>query len=1309
MSTTPARLLELAPADRLLLEAWLAEFEEGWDEQRLATRVEQLPPAGQPLRLPALIELVKIDLERNWQHGRRLSLADYTARYPELGPAEALPPDLLLAEDEICRQFGEVPATLAATTDLVAARSPALARRAGPAPAAAGRVPCVPGYEVLGKLGQGGMGAVYKARHLRLNRVVALKVIGDTVNARPADLVRFSQEAEVIAHLQHPNIVQIYEVGEYADGSYLALEYVDGSTLDRQVNGIPQPPREAGRLVEVLARAVQYAHEQKIIHRDLKPANVLLTAAGAPKIADFGLARPVGLGSGLTTTGAVMGTPSYMAPEQADGRLTHLGPHTDTYALGAILYECLTGRPPFQGATILDTLMQVRQQDPVPPHRLLGSNKRACPADLETICLKCLEKDPHRRYASAGALADDLGRFLAGAPIAARPVGSAGRAWRWARRNPGWAAMLAAVAAMLLVIAGGSSVMTLRLNQALQVSEEERWVTLVAQARASSRSRERGQRFDGLAAIRQALKLPVPPGHTLVELRNEAIACLVLPDVEPAGEGWEGQPTGTVHSAFDATFDRYARADRDGNVSVRRVADDAELLSWKGPPAPRWHELAFSPNGRFLLDRRGDRLRLYRLDRREAEVVLEDTVADAATVRTVPFSPDGRFFAMAPKDQGGPVIAVFDLQAAKEAKEVQRLPMALIPYRLAFAPDSRRLAVSSGPVVRVFDLESGKPLSPDLPHPTDTRVEWIAWHPDGRTLATTCGDGDLRIRLWDVATGKLLLPPLVGHHSSAVVAAFSPAGDCLVSNDWTNTLRLWDPRSGRQLLQMQSTAAVFSRDGGLLAPDQSGPRVRMLRAATRRPLRALAAPPASEERRVFEARISSDGRLLLVTRSDALALLDWDQAAELASIPLPETYVGRLDPQEGLLTGGWTGGLLHWPVRVEPATGRLHVGPPESLDGAPVLSMSGCRAGSRVLALPASSRGAVVLHRPDKRRVTLGPREDVRSCAVSPDGRWVATGNHWNVEGIGATVWDLPRETVAKNFFVDGLCQVGFSPDGQWLLTTGGRFRLWKVGTWEEGPPLAQPDDIRYGLVFAFSPDGRTLALAGGFSQVWLVDVETGAEIARLTVPEQTRVTPQCFSPDGSQLVAIGSESNLVYIWDLRALRAELKELGLDWDAPPYPEVVHAAQAPLEVRVVGADDLLGPDRLNEDAWRLVTGPVDQRDPARALQLIHKAVKQKPAEALFLNTLGVAHYRNGQYKEAIGALEKSLAAGKGQLDAFDLYFLAMCHAKLGDAARAKDCYEKAVKWVEAQKNLPAGYVEELKAFRAEAAQAILTAP
>src|SRR5262249_30371851 len=263
-------------------------------------------------------------------------------RYPELGPADSLPPDLLMAEEEAHQQYGDGSGTLHTPPSADGEDPPTLPRRE-PSPVAGG-APDVPGYEVLEKIGEGGMGVVWKAPPLRLNRLVALKVVGDAAHARAADLVRFRQEAEMIARLHHPNIVQIYEVGEHDGRSYLALEYVDGPTLDKRVSGTPQPPRQAAQLIEALAKAVQYAHEQGVIHRDLTPRNVLLTSAGVPKVADFGLARRVEGDSGLTTTGAVMGTPSYMAPEQAEGRLKEIGPGTDGDALGTPLYPVLPGR-----------------------------------------------------------------------------------------------------------------------------------------------------------------------------------------------------------------------------------------------------------------------------------------------------------------------------------------------------------------------------------------------------------------------------------------------------------------------------------------------------------------------------------------------------------------------------------------------------------------------------------------------------------------------------------------------------------------------------------------------------------------------------------------------------------------------------------------------------------------------------------------------------------------------------------------------------------------------------------------------------
>jgi serine/threonine protein kinase len=276
----------------------------------------------------------------------------------------------------------------------------------------------IPGYHLEEVLGRGGMGIVYRAKHLALNRTVALKMVLDGAHAGPRQSSRFRTEAELIARLQHANIVQIHEIGEHDGRPFLALEYVGGGTLYRAFAGKPQPADRAARLVETLARAVEHAHERGVVHRDLKPANVMLTAAGEPKITDFGLAKLLAGDSKQTESGALVGTPSYMAPEQLEGTAGVIGPTTDVYALGAILYEALTGRPPFHAESPMATMLQVKACDVVSPCRLRSN----LPRNLETICLKSLEKDPRRRYSTAGALADDLRRYLNGQPTLARPI-----------------------------------------------------------------------------------------------------------------------------------------------------------------------------------------------------------------------------------------------------------------------------------------------------------------------------------------------------------------------------------------------------------------------------------------------------------------------------------------------------------------------------------------------------------------------------------------------------------------------------------------------------------------------------------------------------------------------------------------------------------------------------------------------------------------------------------------------------------------------------------------------------------------------
>jgi tetratricopeptide (TPR) repeat protein len=318
----------------------------------------------------------------------------------------------------------------------------------------------VAGYEILAELGRGGMGVVYQARQLRLNRQVALKMVLAGAHAGGDQLARFFVEAEAVAGLQHPNIVQIYEVGTHDGLPYFSLEFVDGGTLAQKLGGKPQPPKEAARLLEAVARGVVCAHQRGIIHRDLKPANILLTRDGTPKITDFGLAKRLEGDSSQTKSGTLMGTPSYMAPEQAAGKTREVGPLSDQYALGAVLYEMLTGRPPLVGTSIVETLNLVQNQEPLPPGRL----QPGLPRDLETICMKCLQKEPAKRYASAQALAADLAHFQAGEPIQARPVSRADRAWRWCKRNPRVAALSGA--ALLLLVTAGVAVTALAVNRA---------------------------------------------------------------------------------------------------------------------------------------------------------------------------------------------------------------------------------------------------------------------------------------------------------------------------------------------------------------------------------------------------------------------------------------------------------------------------------------------------------------------------------------------------------------------------------------------------------------------------------------------------------------------------------------------------------------------------------------------------------------------------------------------------------------------------------------------------------------------------
>jgi formylglycine-generating enzyme required for sulfatase activity len=404
------------------------QFEDAWNGPVRPQLGTFLSDVEEPERSWLLTELLALELELRQAAGEQPTEADYLQTFPDESD-----------RDVIAAAFRRCADCESEATDV----RPDSSTRAPTAPR-------IEGYDILDVLGRGGMGVVYKARHLALNRIVALKMILADGQAGPHDLARFRIEAEAAARLQHANIVQIHEVGEADGHPYCALEFVEGGNLTRKLHGKPVPAREAARLVEALARAMQLAHSRNVVHRDLKPANILLAADGTPKITDFGLARQLDRDSGETQAGAVMGTPSYMAPEQASGLAHEAGPSADVYALGAVLYECLAGRPPFKGSTVVQTLDQVRTQEPLPPSRVARSGDHATtvPLDLDTICLKCLRKEPEKRYASAAELADELVRYQHGEPILARPVGRVERAGKWVKRNP----VVTPVAAALVLV-----------------------------------------------------------------------------------------------------------------------------------------------------------------------------------------------------------------------------------------------------------------------------------------------------------------------------------------------------------------------------------------------------------------------------------------------------------------------------------------------------------------------------------------------------------------------------------------------------------------------------------------------------------------------------------------------------------------------------------------------------------------------------------------------------------------------------------------------------------------------------------------
>jgi serine/threonine protein kinase/WD40 repeat protein len=1015
-------------------------------------------------------------------------------------------------------------------------------------------LPEVAGYEVLSELGRGAMGVVYKALHFKLNRVVALKMILAGAHAKSAELVRFLAEAEAAAQLQHPHIVQVHEIGKHGSLPFLSLEYVDGGTLSQKLQGTPLQPREAANLLQTLARAVHYAHQRGIVHRDIKPANVLLTSDGTPKVTDFGLAKRVEAGVGMTQTGVILGTPGYMAPEQAEAK-KDVGPAADTYSLGAILYETLTGRPPFQAPTPLDTVLQVIGEEPVPPRRL----QPTVPRDLETACLKCLQKDPHKRYASAEMLAEDLARFLDGQPIQARPVSRPERAWRWCRRNPWVAGMSAAVSLLLVLLAIGASIAALQLGAAnvkikanldRATDAEQDGLRKLArsyleEARARRYSRQAGQRFESLAAIAKSAEIvrsqePLDDAM-LEELRDEAIASLALVDLRKDRE-WEGCPVGTDGVVFDAALEHYARRDAIGAISVYRVAANEKIREYSGSGSAKGSRvLKFSPDGRYLAAtfQPDHKLKVWDLERPEPVYV------SMSPVYTADYTPDSKRLVFGSSD---PALHVVELAPVPGDVRVRSVPAtgATINW-ITVHPDGRRVAFSSTGAhysVQIRSLDTGELLA-DLPHPE--LVGGVAWHPNGIWLAAPCDDR--RIYLWD-AQARKQTAVLEGYKNGGILVAFSPVGDLLASAGWESSLRLWDPKAGKELLNAPVSVSDlrFSRDGRRLAAGVRGTKLITYEVAPGDEYRTLVSDPALGKGLYNDASVSPDGRLLAVGMNEGGARI-WDLAGgrELAFVSTDGRAPGVLFHTSGdLLTGALAfSGIQRWPIHTDPGMpSRLLVGPRQQLHAGPVERIAQSSDG-RIVAFNPAGEGAMVL---DPENPLVPPQllkhDGGVYIAASPDGRFVATGTHG---GVGIKVWNIAERRLERSIDTGTASRPAFSPDGRWLaVCTGTECSLWRVESWEAG--ISVP--VSYGSV-CFSPENLlTVTVTPGV--LALIDPDSGHILARLKDPNQDRALSLTYSPDGAQLVVPSNDNQAVRVWDLRRIREHLKTMGLDWNAAEY-------------------------------------------------------------------------------------------------------------------------------------------------------------
>jgi WD40 repeat protein len=1045
------------------------------------------------------------------------------------GGSPWLCPQCLLA------QATDNPASKVATLDAPSQAGPSTRDAAGEAfPQPFG------GYELLKRVGRGGMGVVYKARQISLDRTVAVKVLPHGVLADKEQVRRFRTEASAAGSLQHPNIVAVHEVGLWEDRHYLVMDFVEGPTLAELARAGPLPPPRAACYIQTIAEAIHHAHERGILHRDLKPSNVLIDAANQPRITDFGLAKRLESGTDLTVSGQVLGSPQYMPPEQAAGRRGQVGRRSDVYALGAILYHLLTGRPPFVGEALSNILPQVANDEPLTPRQL----NPAVPPDLETLCLKCLEKEPNRRYPTALALAEELGRFLRGEPILARPISRAGKAWRWCRRKPQMASLAAAAALLFMLGFGGVTLMWRRAESQRQRAEADEYILAMNAAQQALNAKNPVRAMALLDRHRPLGKSEIRNPKSEIDLRGCFEWRYLWQQCQTEAEAVIGRLSSAIRSLEVSADGQWLLAASDGGgvkVWSLPTGEEIPLAAERGVMACA----AFSPDSRLLLfcDQSPQSFGTIAVWDIQARKRLAP-IRDARPVGPMAFSPDGQWFGygVAPPSSrkgyfGKHVVLLAMPSRQKKVNEVISLTEILDGRHATdwvFTPDSRSVIFSEAdPDCRIVlcDLVAGSEARYFPGHREATTA--IAISPDGHILATGAGYTDKDIKLWEVPSLRLL-GELSGHEGWISALRFSPDGQTLASASADQTIRLWDvaARKARRVfagLPGEVSRLCFTPDGQKLFSGASDGTIQRWSADAQQVQSKLGF--WRRQPGLDSVTMTSDGKRFAGLRQGGVhvgGVQGVTPPGELLELGTNNTCLLFSSDGRCLFAGTQSGEVQMW-----------------SLDHRqPLRCLRGPAEPATRLRQDKQGRILVVIHWKNEAQLGRPVRVAVwnttdwqqqkswtvsgvaSSYEVSPDGRWLAAGDSYGP----VQVWSLtdPSEirTVAS---LGGTPSLAFSPDGRLLAaaTLEGVVKVWEMPRLRELTEFRERSQSLFAL--AFSPDSRRLATAGeGAEAIKLWEVATWQELITLGREGET-LSELLFGTDGNQLTARNSQGDLLF------------------------------------------------------------------------------------------------------------------------------------------------------------------------------------